>query len=214
MVDYRGKTGARRVPIVFSVPFISNYINTYRLNAKPDDPFFVILMNNVPTDRPMNYDAFRILLRKLCNRTGIKKRIHPHLFRHSRATHMANTLTEQQLKMLFGWAGDSKMASVYVHLSGRDLDDAVLRANGLVSVNKEPEKPLLTLKRCLKCHSNNEATNKFCKNCGSPLDVSTKEQIERLENVDSMKDRMQRLERALDGIYQLLDAKIKKEIEG
>ena len=211
MVDYRGKTGSRRVPIVFSVPFLSNYINTYRKNAEPDEPLFIILNNNMPTKRPMNYEAFRMLIRKLSDRTGIKKRIYSHLFRFSRATHMAKTLTEQQLKMYFGWTGDSKMASVYVHMSGRDLDDAVLRANGITSPNKEPEKPMLSTKRCVKCHSNNETTNKFCKLCGSPLDTTMKEQIEAL---DGREQRIKKLEDVIELLYQHLDEKTKKEIDG
>ncbi|WP_340819137.1 hypothetical protein [Methanolobus sp. WCC4] len=33
----------------------------------------------------------------------------------------------------FGWVQGSDMPAVYVHLSGRDVDDAVLKANGVVS---------------------------------------------------------------------------------
>ena len=32
----------------------------------------------------------------------------------------------------FGWIQASDMPSIYVHLSGRDIDDAVLKANGIV----------------------------------------------------------------------------------
>jgi len=33
-------------------------------------------------------------------------------------------LTEAQMKEYLGWVGDSRMASTYVHLSGRNIDDA------------------------------------------------------------------------------------------
>ncbi len=210
IVDYRGKTGSRRVPIVFSVPFLISYINTYRKNADPEEPLFVILNNNIPTDRPMNYEAFRMFIRKLNERSGIKKHIYSHLFRFSRATCMAKTLTEQQLKMYFGWTGDSRMASVYVHMSGRDLDEAVLRANG-ISSNKEPERPLLAVKRCMRCHFDNETTVEYCKKCSLPLDI--KRQIEDLENAKQMKERIQKLEDAIGLLYQHLPDKTKKEIE-
>jgi hypothetical protein len=53
-----------------------------------------------------------------------------HKFSHSRATWYASKLTEAQMKELFGLRQDSKMASIYVHLSGRDIDKAVLQARG------------------------------------------------------------------------------------
>ena len=62
---------------------------------------------------------------------GINKRVYPHLFRHSRATIMASHLTEFQMNQYFGWIQGSKMASTYVHLSGRDLDNALLEFNGM-----------------------------------------------------------------------------------
>jgi integrase/recombinase XerD len=45
---------------------------------------------------------------------------------------MANYLTEAQMNVYFGWTQGSDMPGVYVHLSGRDIDDAVLNANGIV----------------------------------------------------------------------------------
>jgi hypothetical protein len=45
---------------------------------------------------------------------------------------MANYLTEAQMNAYFGWVQGSGMPSVYVHLSGRDIDDAILKANGVI----------------------------------------------------------------------------------
>jgi hypothetical protein len=77
---------------------------------------------------------------KVSNKAGINKNLHPHLFRHSRATYMANFLTEAQMNAYFGWVQGSDMPAVYVHLSGRDIDDAVLKANGIMKSENEPEK--------------------------------------------------------------------------
>ena len=86
-------------------------------------------------------------LNKIAKKAGINKKIHPHLFRHSRGTYMANYLTEAQMNAYFGWVQGSGMPSIYVHLSGRDIDDAVLKANGIVqkdvatpNVQKETER--------------------------------------------------------------------------
>ncbi len=80
---------------------------------------------------PLYYDAIRMKLKRLAKKSGINIRIHPHLFSHSRCTYMANYLTEAQMNDYFGWVQGSGMSSVYVHLSGRDVDDAILKANGI-----------------------------------------------------------------------------------
>jgi integrase len=63
--------------------------------------------------------------------TGLNKRLYTHLLRHTRATELASILTEVQLKELLGQVQGSDMPSVYVHLSGRDVDNALLKAHGL-----------------------------------------------------------------------------------
>ena len=64
-------------------------------------------------------------------RAGIAKRVNPHSFRHARASNLANFLTEAQMKEYLGWVGDSRMASTYVHLSGRNIDNALFKLNGI-----------------------------------------------------------------------------------
>lgn len=77
----------------------------------------------------IGYENARRIVRESAIKAGIFKRIYPHIFRHSRATHLAKHLTEQELKKYFGWAGGSNMAAVYVHLSGKDIDDKIIQLN-------------------------------------------------------------------------------------
>ena len=122
---------------------------------------------------------------------GIKKRIYPHLFRHSRATALANHLTEAQMKVYLGWTQSSNMTSVYIHLSGKETDVAILKANG---IKVEEEEPITEIKptKCPRCKTDNSATNKYCKMCSMALDDQIKkkmivEESKRLE-VDSLMD--------------------------
>ena len=79
---------------------------------------------------PLNYSGYNLLLKRLAKKAGINKRVHPHLFRHSRCTILAQHLTEAQLEKYAGWVYGSDMSGIYIHLSGRDLDDAILRSMG------------------------------------------------------------------------------------
>ena len=168
-VMMNGKTGMRQVPIIFSEPYLARYANSLG-NPDPAEPFW--RTRNESGKRYLEYAALRKMLGDVTKRAKLRKRIYPHLFRHSRASNYANKLTEQQLKSLFGWSGSSRMAGTYVHLSGRDIDDAVLKANGLV-VEKENTKPKLTVKICPKCHFSNTIHSTYCNNCGGILDINT-----------------------------------------
>jgi site-specific recombinase XerD/ribosomal protein L40E len=165
-----GKTGMRRVRIIASSPALATWINNHPFRENPDAPLWVS-QGTRNRDKPLMHRTVVGLLKRAAIRAGIRKRIYPHLFRHSRATHLANHLTEAQMKEFFGWVRNSDMASVYVHLSGRDVDDALLRLNGIeTGEKKEVEfKP----KICYRCNEKNSPIAKFCDKCGSPLDVNT-----------------------------------------
>ena len=167
-----GKTGMRRVRIVNSVPYLSAWLAVHPRRGNPDAPLWAVLNRN--SCEMIKYKAISHVLKKSALKAGIQKRVNPHAFRHARATYLANHLTEQQLKNYLGWVPGSDMASVYVHLSGRDVDDALLRLNGIKSdheeENKKENESLKPIK-CVRCENENPATGKFCNKCGMPLDL-------------------------------------------
>jgi len=66
------------------------------------------------------------------------------------------------------------MASTYVHLSGRNIDNALLRLNGIKTEDEvNNEEHTLKIKTCLRCQEANSPTSGFCSRCGCPLDVRT-----------------------------------------
>ena len=69
------------------------------------------------------------------------------------------------------------MPSTYVHLSGRDLDDAILRLNGIKRKEENKEDDFVP-KKCQRCKETNPPTSRFCTRCGSPLDQKTALQFE------------------------------------
>jgi integrase/recombinase XerD len=173
-----GKTGQRRERLILSVPFLSQWLNEHP-DTRPEAPLWIHSRQGCHEDgiTPMDYYSARRLLQRLRDKTTIKKRVNPQAFRHARATHLANILTEAQMKEYFGWTQGSKMPGRYVHLSGRDVDAALLRAHGL---EKKPdqEKPKLTVVKCVRCNLENSTIHSFCSRCGMPLDMKAALELE------------------------------------
>jgi len=113
LVRLDGKTGVRIVRVVEISAFLSDFLR----GIAKDSRLFI-----------KSYQAYSKRLKRTCRTCGIyKKKISFHIFRHTRASYLAQFLTEPQLKKYMGWANDSKMLSVYVHLSQRDVNEAIVR---------------------------------------------------------------------------------------
>src|SRR5207245_1618574 len=157
----------------FSSGALAEWLNHLPTKDDPAAPLWTIF-EKVGSKERLEYGAVRRMLESAAKRCGIKKRVNPHSFRHARASNLANVLTEAQMKEYLGWVGDSRMAAIYVHLSGRNVDNALFKLNGIRTegdVNEE-ERPL-KVRHCERCREINSPTNRFCSKCGSPLDVRT-----------------------------------------
>ena len=134
----------------------------------------------------MKYANICKFLRKGLHDAKIDRRIYPHLFRHTRATILASRVTEAPLEAQMGWVHGSRMTQTYVHLSGRDQDNAILRAYG---IEIKEENPIETQKPspCPRCKEPNDSKARFCWKCGMILDKSLtegklKEEAKRIED--------------------------------
>ncbi len=180
-----GKTGMRRVRIIFAVPYLSSWLAIHPGRNDPESHVWVAIGPR-KQGQPMKYESYRMLLRRAAQKAGIKKRIHPHLFRHSRCTELAQHLTESQLQKHVGWVAGSDMANVYVHLSGKQVDEAILKMYGIEK--DEEQEPNIATKTCPKCNTTNEITNGICKKCGIPLDI--KKAIEMDEDTNTIASKL------------------------
>lgn len=166
-----GKTGDRRVRIVSSAPALAAWLDVYEGRNDPEAVLWPPRSNNNhATNFPMTHSSACHLLLDLAARAGINKHVHPHLFRHSRATFLASRLTESQMKEYLGWVQASSMASVYVHLSGRNVDNAMLALQGFAKPEDKQEEQF-KVKFCQRCNEKNSPAAKFCLRCGTPTDA-------------------------------------------
>ncbi len=168
-----GKTGARKILVINSSPFLKEWINQHPYNREPES----YLWHNPQNNSCLTYTRIVAILKRAAKKAGIRKNVHPHLLRHSRATKLANVMSDSQLKNYLGWIQGSKMASIYIHMSGKDTDEAILKTNGL-EIRKEIQKePGLKPIDCMRCQTVNVATNRFCNICGLILDKKMQSEV-------------------------------------
>ncbi len=120
-----GKTGSRRLLLLESGPQLDRWL---AVHPNPHREAFLwcrLDRGRAGADQQIGYQSIRTrILDQARDRAGIEKPVNPHHFRHSRATYLANYLTEAQMCEWFGWARGSRVPGRYVHLSGRDIDRA------------------------------------------------------------------------------------------
>jgi site-specific recombinase XerD len=138
----QGKTGSRRIRLVKghgASEALKIWLDSHPFKDDKEAYVWLSLSTNSRFE-PIGYRGVYKMLVEIGKKCGITKPLNPHAFRHARATHLANVLTEAQMKELFGWTQGSKMASIYVHLSGRDVDKALIEKFGSIEMKREKEK--------------------------------------------------------------------------
>lgn len=122
LVEINGKTGRRRIRLVESAQHLSEWLK----ELKATRPNAIYAWVGVRDNQPSKYPATTKFIKDTAKLAGLRKRVYPHLFRHSRASELAQKLREPQLRAFMGWTGASDIPQVYIHLSAQDMDRAIL----------------------------------------------------------------------------------------
>ena len=107
------KTKGRTISLYWrhSIEAIADYLkerNAGHSRHNPTDPVF-----------DCKYDAMRMCLSRLGQQV-LKRRLYPHLFRHSSATYYATKLNRQELCYRYGWRFSSNMPDIYISRAGME----------------------------------------------------------------------------------------------
>jgi site-specific recombinase XerD len=171
----RGKTGKSRDILLFqdAKPLLQRWVfNEHPLRDDADFPLWVDMSSN------SNRDALRqVGLRKFVARisaaAGIKKIVTPYTLRHTRLTDLARAgANEALLCQIAGWRLESKMPSVYIHLSKRDQRPMMEKLLG-ITVQENQDLARRVPRTCPSCHTTNTSDSKVCHVCGIALDPKT-----------------------------------------
>lgn len=185
------------ITLVDSVPYIKAWLSEHPFydgeNTPPNTPlwtrekspiFRIVKLDGrkVKEILPLKCWAVEWILDTLASKAGMKKKLWPHILRHSKISSMLNdegyTLSEVQHH-----ARHRSIAStmLYLHLKkNHNLKNKMLEKAGKLKIDKKvgenPFKPI----QCQRCSEENVPTNKFCLRCG--WDFSTDLRQVKLEN--------------------------------
>ncbi|MEI7434046.1 MAG: tyrosine-type recombinase/integrase [Methanomicrobiales archaeon] len=162
-VDF--KTGIPRyVRLLIAVPYLSAWKNDYPFPIEPEGLVFVSNRNT-----PTTYAGLSAQIKKIAKRAGIQKAIHPHLFKHTRVTHMHEEgYHDSTIKQICWGHQGTKMLATYAHLTNKTIDDEIFTIHG-IKRTKDTEASSMAARQCLYCNTINAPTQEFCNTCGRPL---------------------------------------------
>ena len=213
-----GKTGERIVRVVGdSVAYFIDWMKAHPERDEKEAYLFIKLdqknQDDVGSHEMMDYYSAAKVIRTVTRKAGIKKNIHPHLFRHTRATLLARDLKEAPLEKVMGWAHGSDMTKHYVHLTDGDVDRAILKVYG-IELSDENVGTMEDLPRiCERCDTVNTSDAKYCKKCALPLDKAVLAEMDsKLTEIEGMASRSDLMNPTLKALLPKVDESTKIKI--
>lgn len=179
-----GKTGTRHIPLIDSIPYVKDYLDSHPRRNKPEsyfiysndrrrvssgqlrvrslhgiyqryrEDFFPKLLDD-PSVPNADKDHIKQLLDKPWN---------PYIRRHSALTQKSAFLKEHILRQHAGWSPRSQMHLKYLHYYGNESSTSLLQEYGIISKENE-QADVLRPKQCPNCSEPNRPDQKFCVRC-------------------------------------------------
>jgi len=163
------KTGKPRyVRLIMSREALAKWKNDYP--AKPVTNEMPVFITEHQT--ALTHGSVAMQLKRLAKRAGVQKHITPHIFRHSRITHLIKeNVSESVIKLMMWGSLTTNMFQTYAHLTGKDIDNEMLRTYGITETETGEGMSELRIepRQCPHCKLINGPMAEFCNSCGRSL---------------------------------------------
>jgi len=181
----QSKTAEREIVFVKAIPYVKTWILNHP-NPKPNNPLFVKLRRG-KIER-LTYEAVWLMLKRALKEAGIKKRVHPHLFRHMVATELMllekrGGISPVATEKYLGWVIGTRMRRRYGHVTQEEANAQIL-AGKYGKFKKEEEEPK-GLVECPRCSRYIEAKYKYCPHCGQALNFQEAFRIQEIKQIQA-----------------------------
>jgi integrase len=224
-IGKEGKTTARTVPIISSVPYYKDWISEHPFGESKNHFLFLSLnrrskMRNKKLDTHSLNVLYSNMKHKLLPRLLedpniphadkeklkdlLRKPINPYLRRHIGISERARQIPEHSLRLFSGWTKTSRMPEVYTHELGDEVSNQILELEG-ITTRSSKQADILRPKICSNCSEPNKPDAKFC-SCSTCHMILSHE---------SYTDTIETLQEKTDAFLQLADTvqQLSKEIQ-
>jgi integrase/recombinase XerD len=166
-------TVAKGIPITWSTGHLNQWLAMHPNKDNPEAPLWVNLKGR-DRGKAMSYNTIRKALKDVGERSGVKKRIHPHLFRHTAITGwIMEKFTEQEVKHRAGWSkSNRRMFEVYGNFTDQEINKSIYAHYGLTAEEKSTK-----LERCPRCHAVLVQGARMCHQCALVLDAGLEKEL-------------------------------------
>ena len=206
----RGKTGERRVRIISFVKLLQQWIELNPLRNQNQYPLWISTATNFK-NQPLGLRGAQKIIEETLPKTGLtNKHRRLYILRHSRATHLANHLTEAQMCIFFGWQHGTKVVRRYIHLSGKDVDNALIALNEGIEQSRIKEYKLKSI-ICKRCSESISPSMNFCSRCALPVNLDN-EFTREMELENENKILKEKYVQDMNVIRQEMKQEMKKQI--
>lgn len=178
IVNLNFKTGIPRyVRIIMAKGYLAQWRCDYP--GTPEGDAYVFLNEK---KRPITNGGVIKQLRRVSERAGITKYVTPHLFRHSRITHLINEgVSESVIKMMMWGSVHTNMFRTYAHLTGKDIDEELKRLYGISEEEEKKRQPRLEPRICPNCRTIMPPIAEYCALCGESLLVKRPAHVDEIQ---------------------------------
>jgi site-specific recombinase XerD len=169
----------RLIPLFMAREYLAQWRNDYPGEATGEN--FVFLTSGGGRNRTgrnqLQYAGVAKQIRNIAERAGIKKHITPHLFRHSKITHLIQDGCQESMIKLLGWGHTSTemMDKCYSHVGDSDVRKEMARLAGVPIEGKKRSK-VLEPRQCPHCGAFCSPTQQWCV-CGQAMSEEAREKV-------------------------------------
>jgi hypothetical protein len=218
----KSKTRPRTLPLIFSIPYVKDWIDSHPQTNNPDAFLFISLADNSFGKRLSENALYKLYTQrykkryfpKLVNKDSnipeadksyirnlLTKPWTPYIQRHSALTAKSLILKEHTLRNYAGWSMSSKMPQVYLHYYGDESSKSLLEAYGIEDYKKENVN-ILRSKPCPNCNEPNKPDGRFCFKCKMVLSYDS--YTETLEKEKEKESEIQTMKEQIQSIFTVL----------
>jgi hypothetical protein len=234
-VIVNGKTGARHLPLIDSLPYIKEWSDQHPQRNNPE-AYFICSHDRKAFAKQMSLKGLQYIYKqyskkyfpRLLNDPTIskedkrkiedllKKPWNLYIRRHSSLTQKSKYLKENILRQHAGWSPRSQMHLKYVHYFGNESSESILQEYGILPKENQDTNTLRP-KQCPNCNEPNRPDSKFCAKCRMVLtydayNESTENQKEKELEIKKLQQKyeqdMEALREEMESKFQLILTKI------